>query len=90
MSFLVILINLSFVILWIREIAKFKRKVFQRFAIRKGSQVGDVTKTSTAGAETPVSVLGSILGSILAESDPRDNTKGKTPVRTDPSKVRPS
>ena len=44
----------------------------------------------TSGAETPVSVLGSILGSILAESDPRDNTKGKTPVRTDPSKVRPS
>ena len=42
------------------------------------------------GPETPVLVLGSILGSILAESDPRDNTKGKTPVRTDPSKVRPS
>ena len=48
------------------------------------------SKQSGSGAKTPVSVLGSILGSSLAESDPRDNTKGKTPVSTDPSKVRPS
>ena len=39
-----------------------------------------------SGAGTPVSVL----SSILAESDPRENTKGKTPVRTDLSKVRSS
>ena len=49
-----------------------------------------ITAIVIPGAETPVSVLGSILGSSLAESDPRDNAKGKTPVSTDPSKVRPS